>query len=150
MPAIPQKIRPVRLAAAVAAIAFLLMPAVAPAAAPARAAAVLRQEARWLDAIVRGDRTTAATILTENFRHTTSRGKLLDREQELASMTKESFTMNPSGRIVDFAGDTAVVHGLNTLRQSGKTIARERYTDVYVNRGGIWMALAAQETDTAQ
>jgi hypothetical protein len=58
--------------------------------------------------------------------------------------------MNPSEQTVDFAGDVAVVHGLNTLTESGKRLARERYTDVYVKRDGTWMALSAQETAIAQ
>jgi hypothetical protein len=40
--------------------------------------------------------------------------------------------MNPSEQIVDIAGDTAVIHGVNTLLQDGKTLARERFTDVFV------------------
>jgi hypothetical protein len=56
--------------------------------------------------------------------------------------------MNPSEQIVDIAGDTAVIHGVNTLLQDGKTLARERFTDVFVLQNGIWMAISAQETAT--
>ena len=35
------------------------------------------------------------------------------------------------------------------LVQSGKTLARERYTDVYVKENGTWTALSAQETQVA-
>ncbi len=111
---------------------------------------MLHQETRWLNAIVAGNATTVAAMLSPNFTHITSRGELLHRAQELAALKKESFTMNPSEQTVDFAGDAAVVHGLNTLMQSGKILARERYTDVYVKRNGTWMALSAQETQIAQ
>jgi hypothetical protein len=129
---------------------LVLVTASARASAPSSAAAVLRQESLWLSAIVAGDAKTVAAILSPNFTHITSQGELLHRAAELAALKKESFTMNPSEQTVDFAGDAAVVHGLNALVQSGKTLARERYTDVYVKRNGMWMALSAQETNIAQ
>ena len=54
--------------------------------------------------------------------------------------------MNPSEQLVDIAGDTAVIHGVNTLIDGGKVLARERFTDVFVLQNGTWMALSAQET----
>jgi hypothetical protein len=65
---------------------------------PSPEAAVLSQEARWLTAIVNGDRKTITSILSTNFKHITARGKLLDRAQELASMDIEPFTMNATER----------------------------------------------------
>jgi hypothetical protein len=56
--------------------------------------------------------------------------------------------MNPSEQIVDIAGNTAVVHGVNTLMQGGQVIGVERFTDVFELRNGQWMALSAQETAT--
>jgi hypothetical protein len=113
---------------------------------PSPEAAVLSQEARWLTAIVNGDRKTITSILSTNFKHITARGKLLDRAQELASMDIEPFTMNATEQTVDFAGDAAVVHGLNTVTQSGKVLSRERFSDVFIKQNGSWMALSAQET----
>ena len=109
---------------------------------------VLAQEARWLTAITDGDRDTVDSILRANFRHITSAGVLLDRAQEIAAMVKEPFTMNATEQIVDIAGDTAVIHGRNTITQAGKVLARERFTDVFVLQNGHWMALSAQETAT--
>jgi ketosteroid isomerase-like protein len=139
----------VSLALLVAVFAFaasLLSPPRTIAASPSSSDVVLRQEARWLVAIVNGDGKTVASILSTNFKHVTSQGKILDRAQELASMNKEKFTMNPTEQTVDFAGDVAVVHGLNTITQSGKVLARERFTDVFVKENGSWKALSAQET----
>jgi uncharacterized protein DUF4440 len=107
---------------------------------------VLAQEARWLKAITDGDRATIDSILSANFKHITSQGVLLDRAQEIAGIIKEPFTMNPTEQIVDIAGDTAVIHGVNTLIQSGRVLAKERFTDVFVLQNGAWMALSAQET----
>lgn len=109
-------------------------------------AAVLQQEARWLKSIVDGDKKAIESILGTNYKHINSKGKLIDRTKELAGTVKESFTMNPSEQTVDFAGDTAVVHGLNTIKQGDKVLARERFTDVFVKQNGVWMALSAQET----
>jgi hypothetical protein len=128
---------------------LVLMSASAGASAPDSAVAVLHQETRWLSAIVDGDAKIVASILSPNFTHITSRGVLLHRAQELAALKKETFTMNVSEQTVDFAGDAAVVHGRNTLVESGKTLARERYTDVYAKENGTWMALSAQETQIA-
>lgn len=109
-------------------------------------AAVLEQEARWLKAITAGDRDTIEAILAPNFRHITSDGTLLDRSAEIDTIVPVQFTMNPTEQIVDIVGDTAVIHGVNTLLQDGNVLARERFTDVFVRVDGEWLALAAQET----
>jgi hypothetical protein len=45
---------------------------------------VLGLEARWLAAITAGDRDTIASILSPNYKHITSSGRLIDRDQEIA------------------------------------------------------------------
>lgn len=107
---------------------------------------VLAQERRWLTAITEGDRGTVESILAPSFKHTNSDGKLLDRAQEIAGIEKVSFAMNPSDQLVDISGDTAIVHGINTVIDGGQVVARERFTDVFVLQGGDWMAVSAQET----
>jgi hypothetical protein len=107
---------------------------------------VLAQEARWLTAITDGDRPTIDSILGVTFKHITSQGVLLDRDAEMAGIVEEPFTMNPTEQMVDIAGDTAVIHGVNTLIQSGRVLAKERFTDVFMLQNGTWKALSAQET----
>jgi hypothetical protein len=107
---------------------------------------VLAQERRWLTAITDGDRTTVESILAPGFKHIDSEGVLLDRAQEIAGMERVSFTMNPTDQLVDISGDTAVIHGVNTLVDGGEVLARERFTDVFMLQNGTWMALSAQET----
>jgi hypothetical protein len=107
---------------------------------------VLAQERRWLTAITEGDRATVESILAPSFKHINSDGELLDRAREIATIEKVSFTMNPSEQFVDISGDTAVVHGVNTLVDNSEVIARERFTDVFVLQNGTWLALSAQET----
>jgi Domain of unknown function (DUF4440) len=107
---------------------------------------VLGLEARWLAAITAGDRDTIASILSSNYKHIDSSGRLIDRDQEVAETAKQSFAMTPTEQAVDIAGDLAVIHGLNTITQSGKVVNRARFTDVFINQNGSWMALSAEET----
>lgn len=109
---------------------------------------VLRQEARWLAAITAGDVPTIEAILSPTFKHVNAEGQLIGRAEELASTAPLPFTMNPSEQIVDIAGNTAVIHGVNTLLQDGRVTGVERFTDVFELQNGQWMALSAQETAT--
>lgn len=118
----------------------------APSSASSEQEAVLAVEARWLTAITAGDRDTVEDILARDFKHISADGKFYDRAAEVAAMEPLPFTMNPTEQIVDIIGDTAVIHGVNTLIQDGLSIARERFTDVFVKVDGEWKALSAQET----
>jgi hypothetical protein len=113
---------------------------------------VLAQEMRWLTAITAGDVPAVESILSPTFKHVNSEGRLLNRAEEIASMEPLPFTMNPSDQIIDIAGNTAVVHGVNTLIQNGPegdtVMGVERFTDVFELHDGRWMALSAQETVT--
>ena len=127
-------------------LALIFLTSVAAASQQSQTAAVLRQETRWLTAIVNGDRPAIASILSASYKHITDEGKILNRAQELASTAKEPFTMRATQQTVDFAGDVAIVRGVNTITQSGKILTRVRFTDVFAKRNGTWMALSAQET----
>ena len=107
---------------------------------------VLAQEARWLTAITAGDVATVETILGPTFRHVTSEGELLDRAAEIAAMTPLDVSFDASDQTVDVYGDTAVIHGINTVTRDGEVLARERFVDVFVLRDGVWLATSAQET----
>ncbi|WP_006246081.1 nuclear transport factor 2 family protein [Mycolicibacterium tusciae] len=109
---------------------------------------VLAQELRWLAAITAGDVPTVDAILSPTFKHVDSDGRLLNRAEEIANMAPLPVTMNPSDQIVDITGNTAVVHGINTLLQDGQVMGIERFTDVFELQNGQWMALSAQETAT--
>src|SRR5262249_28907486 len=109
---------------------------------------VLAQEMRWLKAITDGDVATVESILGPTFKHINSEGRLLSRAEEIAAMAPLPFSMNPSEQFVDISGNTAVIHGVNTLIQDGTVIGVERFTDVFVLQDGVWKALSAQETAT--
>jgi len=139
-----------RLAAAVAALATFAAfasPARVVASASPNAVAVLDREAQFLAAVSRSDAKALDTILAENYVHTTYQGKIEYREDALKNVGAHAdYTQKTSGQTVDFAGDVAVVHGVNTVTQGAKVVLRLRYTDVYVKQGGAWKVLSAQET----
>jgi hypothetical protein len=111
-----------------------------------KTSSVLRQEARWLKAICDGDRATVDSILAKTYKHIDDKGYVIDRAHELSSLTKQALTMTPTEQTVDFAGDVAIVRGLNTVILEKKLLVRDRFTDVFINRNGRWLALSAQET----
>ena len=107
---------------------------------------VLAQEARWLTAITTGDVATVESILGPTFRHVNADGEAFDRAQEIAAMEPNDMAFNASDQIVDVYGDSAVIHGVNTVTQDGEVVARERFIDVFLLQNGVWKALTAQET----
>ncbi|WP_257015449.1 nuclear transport factor 2 family protein [Rhodococcus sp. ACS1] len=66
-----------------------------------------------------GDRDTIESILGPDFKHITSEGQLLGRDEEIASIVPVAFTMNATEQTVDIVDDTAEIHGVNTLTESG-------------------------------
>jgi hypothetical protein len=141
--------RRMRLAAILTFTAALTAAAIGYSSGTARADAtsdVLAQEARWLRAITDGDRPTIESILSANYRHITKDGVLLDRAQEIADTKPLLATMTPTEQIVDIAGDTALIHGVNTLTNASDVLDRVRFTDVFVLQNGTWLAISAQET----
>jgi Domain of unknown function (DUF4440) len=107
---------------------------------------VLAQEARWLTAITSGDVAAVDSILGPTFLHVNSSGQPIDRAQEVAATKPLPVTFDASEQVVDVYGDSAVIHGINTVRQGGKVVARERFVDVFALQSGVWKALTAQET----
>jgi uncharacterized protein (TIGR02246 family) len=143
-------IRNVKLSLACATAMLFL--SIHPATATTRAdeAAIARLEARWVKALMEGDRATIASILAPGYKHVTSNGELLDRAQEIAAASEAAPPMKWTDQTIDFAGDAAaIVHGVNTMTQSGKTV-RDRFTDVFVKEHGVWLAIAAQETSVSK
>jgi hypothetical protein len=110
---------------------------------------VLAQEARWLTAITAGDVETVESILGPTFRHVNADGQTFDRAQEIAATEPLDVAFSASDQIVDVYGDTAVIHGVNTVTKGDEVVARERFIDVFVRQDGVWRALTAQETVSA-
>jgi Domain of unknown function (DUF4440) len=130
------------------AFAALVLPAQRSLAAPRSPSdAIIHLEARWIRAILEGDKATVAAILSADFKHILNDGTLVDREQELTGIKTEPFAIALSEQTVDFdaTGNAAVLHGLDTITQPGKATRRQRFTDVFFKEDGTWMAVSAQE-----
>lgn len=127
--------------------AALTLTAPAAASGNSRATAVLQTEARWVRAIDTRDAATLAQILAPNFVHVNYRGALQNGDAALAAVKQpKPYKQNLSGETVDFAGNVAIVRGTNTITQGAHVVLRLRFTDVFVNEDGRWMAVSAQET----
>ncbi|MGA8534638.1 MAG: nuclear transport factor 2 family protein [Candidatus Tumulicola sp.] len=126
---------------------LVLMPLGVAASSPSASDELIRLEARWITAILDGDRSTVGSILSQHFKHVTNEGTVIDRAQELANIKKEPFKIALSEQTVDFnpSGDAAVLHGLDTITQPGKPTKRQRFTDVFFKVNGTWLAISAQE-----
>ena len=125
----------------------ILAPAAARASASPQAIAVLNVEQRWLSAIAHHDEVALGKILGDDYARVNYFGTLSYRQDELAAVRRRHpYAQKTSEQTVDFAGDAAIVRGVNTVTRSGRVIARLRYTDVYALRAGRWVAVASQET----
>jgi hypothetical protein len=116
--------------------------------APPDAQAVLAQESRWLTALLAGDRATVASILSTDpeFTHITADGRLVYRDEALASIRKQPYQSKLSEETVDFVEGVAIVHGVDTIVLPDRSSRKARFTDVFVRRNGAWQAVSAQET----
>ena len=109
-------------------------------------------ERQWDAAFHRGDATAIEPLLADEFIVTYGDGSRGDKAKEL-SLVSENKQQVDSRRLDDFVvktfGNTAVVWFTQILvgPVNGKpTEVRYRYTDVWVNRGGRWLAVASQST----
>ncbi len=114
------------------------------------AAAVLQVEARWVHAIDTSDAKALAQILAPNFVHVNYRGAVQHRDAVLAAVkAPKPYEQHLSGETVQFAGNVAIVHGINSVSQGSRVVLRLRFTDVFANENGRWKAISAQETAIA-
>lgn len=109
-------------------------------------------EQRWDAAFHRGDAKFIETLLADEFIATYGDGSRGDKAKEL-SLAGDRRQQVDSSRLDEFIvktfGNTAVVWFTQILvgPVNGKpTEVRYRYVDVWVNRGGRWLAVASQST----
>lgn len=113
---------------------------------------LIELEQRWDAAFHRGDAKFIETLLADEFIATYGDGSRGDRAREL-SLAGDQRQQVDSSRLDEFIiktfGNTAVVWFTQILvgPVNGKpTEVRYRYMDVWVNRGGRWLAVASQST----
>ena len=113
---------------------------------------LIELEEAWDAAFHRHDATFIETLLAEEFIATYGDGSRGDKAKELSLATDDRQQVD-SSRLDEFIvktfGNTAVVWFTQILvgPVNGKpTEVRYRYVDVWVNRGGRWLAVASQST----
>ena len=113
---------------------------------------LIELEQQWDAAFHRGDAKFIETLLADEFIATYGDGARGDRAKEL-SLASDQRQQVDSSRLDEFIvktfGNTAVVWFTQILMGpvNGKpTEVRYRYIDVWVNRGGRWLAVASQST----
>ena len=113
---------------------------------------LIELEQLWDAAFHRGDAKYIETILADEFIATYGDGSRGDKAKEL-SLAGDNRQQVDSSRLDEFIvktfGNTAVVWFTQFLvgPVNGKpTEVRYRYVDVWVNRGGRWLAVASQST----
>jgi hypothetical protein len=113
---------------------------------------LIELERQWDAAFHRGDAKFIETLLADEFIATYGDGSRGDKAKEL-SLARDQRQQVDSRRLDEFIvktfGNTAVVWFTQILvgPVNGKpTEVRYRYVDVWVNRGGRWLAVASQST----
>jgi hypothetical protein len=110
--------------------------------------AVLTAENNWVAALEERNVPSLTCILAPGFTDKTWDGRKLTRDQVLANLPNRPDTkLNLSDLKAEVHGDTAVVHGLNTVTTpDGTVVARVRFTDVFSYMDGKWKPVSAEET----
>jgi hypothetical protein len=105
-------------------------------------------EQRWAHALDTHNTEAVACILADEFQDADTSGQLHTRQQTLARVPQRRPGQETLSELDPHVfGDYGYIRGLATLTDpQGKTVARVRFTDIFVYRDGRWVALAGQET----
>jgi len=110
---------------------------------------VLAVEDEYVPAEVNRDEPELRRLLDDRFGYNRGDGKVLDKEEYIASVMKLSMVdQKLSERSVMVEDDVAVTFGTAELTfqrpDSTLSVSDLRYTAVYINRDGEWRMLAVQ------
>jgi len=110
--------------------------------------ALIQLEQAWAKALEMHDADAVGCMLAEEFQDADPNGKLHDRAETLAQIPHRRPGKNILSELDPHVfGDSAYIRGLATLvNAEGNTVARVRFTDIYVYRNQRWLAVAGQET----
>jgi len=110
--------------------------------------ALIQIEQSWAQALEVRDADAVGCILADEFQDADPNGQLHNREETLAQIPHRRPGRNILSELTPHVfGDSGYIRGLATLVDAqGKTMARVRFTDIYVYRGTRWLAVAGQET----
>jgi ketosteroid isomerase-like protein len=119
---------------------------------PKTEAALIELEQNWAAALSRKDVDVVACMLATEFEDADVDGSLHTRIETLERIPHKKPGVNHLSEMrAHMEGDSGFTRGLATLVDgSGKVVARVRFTDIFVYRGGRWQALAGQESLLSQ
>ncbi len=105
-------------------------------------------EQSWAAALELRDADAVGWILADEFQDADPSGALHDRAETLAQIPHRRPGKNILSELRPHVfGDFGYIRGLATLVDAqGNTIARVRFTDIYVYRDHRWLAVAGQES----
>jgi ketosteroid isomerase-like protein len=115
---------------------------------PKDGSALVQLEQTWAEALSRHDADAIGCILADEFQDVDPEGQTHDRAATLAAVPHHKPGTNRLSELKpQVYGDVGFIRGLATLLDAeGKTVARVRFTDIYVYRDGRWLAVAGQES----
>jgi ketosteroid isomerase-like protein len=109
---------------------------------------LIQLEQTWAQALEAHDADSVGCILAEEFQDADPNGKLHDRKETLDQIPHRRPGKNILSELDPHVfGDFGYIRGLATLVDGqGKTLARVRFTDIYIYRDQRWLAVAGQES----
>jgi ketosteroid isomerase-like protein len=115
---------------------------------PKTEATLIELEQNWAAALSRKDAGTVACMVADDFEDADVDGSLHTRNQMLEHIPHRKPGVNHLSELhAHVDGNSGFTRGLATLvDDSGKVVARVRFTDIFTYRDGHWQALAGQET----
>jgi ketosteroid isomerase-like protein len=119
---------------------------------PKTEAALVELEQNWAAALSRKDVDAVGCMLAAEFEDADVDGSLHSRKETLEHIPHKKPGVNHLSELRGHVeGNAGFTRGLATLvDESGKVVARVRFTDVFVYRDGRWQALAGQESLLSQ
>ena len=112
---------------------------------------IKRSEEEWAKSVATGDASVVRRILANDFVWVLD-GRLLDKKTAVAEAAEGPgpfLTNVPDYVHVRFFGKTAVAQGSETWTKTRGRRGKFVWTDTWVNRGGCWQIVNAQDTVVA-
>lgn len=117
-------------------------------------AEIARLEDRWLKAIEDADVPALDSILADDFvRPAPAAGQFITKSPMLGCYRSRKPSPASGNKRIEnltvqvFAG-TAIARGMVVASDpNGRAVSKNLFTDIFINRGGRWQAVSAQEND---
>jgi len=108
-------------------------------------ATLLGLEQTWAHALEQHDVEVAGCLRAREFQDVSTDGTVYDRAARIPGRRPSQNHLEELRAHIQ--GDMAYVRGVNRVTDAaGETLARVRFTDIFVYRDGRWQAVAGQET----